>query len=75
MHNHRVARGLATVVNVAHPDEFVMGCGKSSLDEFFHNLPRALPKPIFSTVFHTPILRNAHGQASGLRGAACLRKD
>ena len=52
-----------------------MGCGKSSLDEFSHNLPRALAKPIFSTVFHTPILRNALGQASGLRGAACLRKD
>ena len=48
-----------------------MGCGKSSLDEFSHNLP----KPIFSTVFHTPILRDALGQASGLRGAACLRKD
>ena len=63
------------MVNVADPDAFVMGCGKSSLDEFFHNLPRALPKPIFSTVFHTPILRNTHGQASGLRGAACLRKD
>ena len=52
-----------------------MGCGKSSLDEFSHNLPRALPKPIFSTVFHTPIFRDTHGQASGLRGAACLRKD
>ena len=52
-----------------------MGCGMSSLDEFSHNLPCALPKPIFSTVFHTPILRNAFGQASGLRGAACLRKD
>ena len=52
-----------------------MGCGKSSLDEFSHNLPRALAKPIFATEFHTPILPNAHGQASGLRGAACLRKD
>ena len=52
-----------------------MGCGKSSLDEFFHNLPRALAKPIFATEFHTPILRDTLGQASGLRGAACLRKD
>ena len=52
-----------------------MGCGKSNVDEVFHNLPRALAKPIFSTVFHTPILRNALGQASGLRGAARLRKD
>jgi predicted NBD/HSP70 family sugar kinase len=70
-----VACGLATVVNFAHPDEFVMGCGMSSLDEFSQNLPHALPKPIFSTVFHTPILRNDLGQAIGLRGAACLRKD
>ena len=52
-----------------------MGCGMSSLDEFSHNLPGALAKPIFSTVFHTPIFRDALGQASGLRGAACLRKD
>ena len=45
------------------------------MDEFSHNLHRALAKPIFSTVFHTPILRDTLGQASGLRGAACLRKD
>ncbi len=68
----RVARGLATVVNALDPDVFVMGGGMSNIDELYTDLPPALAKRIFSTVFHTPILRNHHGDASGVRGAAWL---
>ncbi len=71
----RVARGLATVVNTLDPDVFVMGGGMSNVDELYDDLPRALAKRIFATVFHTPILRNVHGDASGVRGAAWLWKD
>ena len=70
----RVARGLATVVNSLDPDVFVMGGGMSNVDELYTDLPPALAKRIFSTVFHTPILRNLHGDASGVRGAAWLWK-
>lgn len=72
---NRVARGLATVVNSLDPDVFVMGGGMSNVDELYEDLPRELAKRTFSTVFHTPILRNIHGDASGVRGAAWLWKD
>ena len=68
----RVARGLATVVNTLDPDVLVMGGGMSNVDELYTDLPPALAKRTFSTVFHTPIKRNLHGDASGVRGAAWL---
>lgn len=71
----RVARGLATVVNTLDPDVLVMGGGMSNVDELYTDLPPALAKRTFSTVFHTPIKRNVHGDASGVRGAAWLWKD
>jgi fructokinase len=71
----RVARGLATVVNSLDPDVFVMGGGMSNIDELYDDLPPALARRTFSTVFHTPILRNHHGDASGVRGAAWLWKE
>lgn len=71
----RVARGLATVVNSLDPDVFVMGGGMSNVDELYEDLPPALAARTFSTVFHTPILCNVHGDASGVRGAAWLWKE
>ncbi len=71
----RVARGLATVVNTLDPDVLVMGGGMSNIDELYDDLPPALARRTFSTVFHTPIKRNLHGDASGVRGAAWLWKD
>jgi fructokinase len=71
----RVARGLATVVNTLDPDVFVMGGGMSNVDELYLDLPKALAKRTFSTVFHTPIKKNMHGDASGVRGAAWLWKE
>ncbi|MBG1230750.1 ROK family protein [Aestuariivirga litoralis] len=70
----RVARGLATVVNTLDPDILVMGGGMSNVDELYDDLPPALAKRTFSTVFHTPIVRAKHGDSSGVRGAAWLWK-
>ena len=44
----------------------------SNIDELYQDLPDALSKRIFSTVFHTPIRPNKHGDSSGVRGAARL---
>ena len=68
----RVARGLATVVNTLDPDVLVMGGGMSNVDELYEELPGALAKRTFSTVFHTPIRKAVHGDSSGVRGAAWL---
>jgi len=35
-------------------------------------LPRLIPTYAFSDVIATPILRNRHGDSSGVRGAAWL---
>ncbi len=71
----RVARGLATIVNALDPDVFVLGGGMSNVDELYVDLPPALAKRAFSTVFHTPIKRAAHGDSSGVRGAAWLWRE
>lgn len=68
----RLARGLATVVNTLDPDVLVMGGGMSNVDELYRDLPPRLAARVFSTVFHTPILKARHGDASGVRGAARL---
>ena len=68
----RVARGLATVVNTLDPDILVMGGGMSNVEELYDDLPPALARRTFSTVFHTPIRRALHGDSSGVRGAARL---
>ena len=70
----RLARGLATVVNTLDPDVLVMGGGMSNVQELYRDLPDALARRTFSTVFHTPVRRNLHGDGSGVRGAAWLWK-
>jgi fructokinase len=71
----RVARGLSLVVNALDPDIFVMGGGMSNVDELYRDLPAVLARYTFSTVFETPIVRAAHGDSSGVRGAAWLWRD
>jgi fructokinase len=72
---NRVARGLSQVVNILDPDIFVMGGGMSNVDELYADLPPELARYTFSPVFETPIRRAAHGDSSGVRGAAWLWKD
>jgi fructokinase len=71
----RVARGLSVVVNTLDPDVLVMGGGMSNVDELYTDLPPELARYLFSTVFETPIRKAAHGDSSGVRGAAWLWKE
>lgn len=71
----RVARGLSVVVNTLDPDILVMGGGMSNVPELYKDLPPLLARYVFSTVFHTPIVKSVHGDASGVRGAAWLWKE
>lgn len=68
----RLARGLATVVNILDPDILVMGGGMSNIDELYRDLPERLAQRTFSPVFGTPIRKALHGDSSGVRGAAWL---
>jgi len=68
----RLARGLSVVVNTLDPDVFVMGGGMSNVPELYDDLPAVIASYTFSTVFYTPIQKSAHGDSSGVRGAARL---
>ena len=68
----RLARSLATIINVIDPDVIVLGGGVSNIDRLYENVPRQLPKYVFSEFVETKIARNVHGDSGGVRGAAWL---
>jgi len=67
-----LARALAHVVNLIDPDVIVLGGGLSSLERLYASLPPLLPRYAYSASVDTPVVRSAHGEASGVRGAAML---
>jgi len=71
----RLARGLATVVNLLDPDVIVLGGGMSNVANLYESLPRLVPRYVFGGECDTPILQALHGDASGVRGAAALWSD
>ena len=68
----RLARALATIINVIDPDVIVLGGGVSNIERLYENVPRLLPKYVFSEFVETKIARNVHGDSGGVRGAAWL---
>jgi fructokinase len=69
----RMARGLSVVVNVLDPDAIVIGGGLSNLGRLYEGgLAARLRDYGFGGGVETPILRNVHGDSSGVRGAAWL---
>jgi fructokinase len=69
---NRLASALATVVNVLDPDVIVLGGGLSNIDELYPEMTARLPAFVFSDRCTTPIVKNRHGDSSGVRGAAWL---
>lgn len=68
----RLARALASVINVLDPDVVVLGGGMSRYQPLYPELAQRLPSYVFSDCFTTPIVPALHGDASGVRGAAWL---
>ncbi len=69
----RIARGLAMIVDMLDPDVVVLGGGLSNLDRLYMGeLESDIAKYTFGGSTKTPILRNVHGDSSGVRGAAWL---
>jgi fructokinase len=71
-HADRVARGLAQIINLFDPDAIVIGGGLSNMEHLYAEVPRLLAPRVISQQVITPILRNHHGDSSGVRGAAWL---
>ncbi len=71
-YHDRLARGLASVINVLDPDVIVLGGGVSNLDSLYVAVPDLLPRYVFSDRVDTALVRAKHGDSSGVRGAAWL---
>ncbi len=68
----RLVRGLAVVSNILDPDVIVLGGGMSNVDALYDGITPAIGAYVFSDVYETPVVRAAHGDSSGVRGAAWL---
>ncbi|HJO38315.1 MAG: ROK family protein [Vicinamibacterales bacterium] len=71
-HADRLARGLATVINLVDPDVVVLGGGLSNLDGLYTQVPELWTPYVFSDRVDTRLVRPVHGDSSGVRGAAWL---
>jgi predicted NBD/HSP70 family sugar kinase len=71
-YEERLARALAQVINILDPDVIVLGGGMSNIDRLYDNVPRLWTTHVFSDHVATRLLRNRHGDSSGVRGAARL---
>src|SRR5262249_3142343 len=71
-YHHRMARGLASVINLVDPDVIVVGGGLSNLGGLYEVVPRFWADYVFSDHVATRLVPPAHGDASGARGAAWL---
>jgi len=68
----RMARALGSVINVLDPDVIVLGGGLSNVDRLYTAVPKLWAPYVFSDAVRTRLARAAHGDASGVRGAAWL---
>jgi fructokinase len=69
---HRLARGLASIINVLDPDVIVVGGGLSQIASLYTDVPQLWTQWAFSDVVHTRLVPAKYGDASGVRGAAWL---
>ena len=71
-HADRLARGLTQVINLLDPDVIVLGGGLSNMEHLYTAIPERWARYVFSDRVTTPIVKNRHGDSSGVRGAAWL---
>lgn len=82
-YERRVAKALASIINVVDPDVVVLGGGMSNVERLYEAVPRHWGEWVFARlrgasagqaddVVRTKLVRARHGDASGVRGAAWL---
>ena len=72
LNEDRLARALASVINLIDPRVIVLGGGVSNNTRIFSNVPRLLERHTVAQGLRTKLVHAAHGDASGVRGAAWL---
>lgn len=68
----RLARALVPVINILDPEVIVLGGGVSNIERLYENVPRLLPRYVFSDQLATQLVKATHGDSSGVFGAAHL---
>jgi fructokinase len=71
----RMARGLASVINLVDPEVIVLGGGLSKLERLYRSVPAIWDRYVFSDTVRTRLVAPVHGDSSGVRGAAWLGRD
>ena len=72
LYEERLAKSLATIINVIDPDVIVLGGGMSNIKQLYKNIPKRWDKYVFSDHINTKLVPPKHGDSSGVRGAAWL---
>jgi len=71
-YEERLARALASVINILDPDVIVLGGGVSNVQRLYQSVPKRWTPYVFSDLVATRLAPPAHGDSSGVRGAAWL---
>lgn len=74
-YEERLARALASVINVLDPDVIVLGGGMSNVARLYTQVPGLWGRYVFSDHVATRLAPPTHGDSSGVRGAAWLWED
>ena len=87
-YEERLARALASVINVLDPDVVVLGGGMSNISRLYESVPRLWVPYVFASVtprrdgrataedqVRTRLVPARHGDSSGVRGASWLWAD
>ena len=78
-HAERLARALASVINLLDPDVIVLGGGLSLMPHLYDAVPKLWSRWIFSAgsdeAARTRLVPALHGDASGVRGSMAVSGD
>ncbi|WP_130470693.1 ROK family protein [Candidatus Magnetaquicoccus inordinatus] len=72
LYEQRLARALASVINLLDPYAIVLGGGLANVQRWYKTVPTLWQPYIFSDSVETRLLPAKHGDSSGVRGAAWL---
>ncbi|MGR6870801.1 ROK family protein [Pseudomonas sp. HK3] len=70
----RLAKSLASVINIMDPEIIVLGGGLSNIASLYQDVPKIWGEYVFSDDVKTKLVKNQYGDSSGVRGAAWLNR-
>jgi len=68
----RMARALASVINIVDPEIIVLGGGLGNISRLYRDVPETWDQYVFSDRVATRLVAPMYGDSSGVRGAAWL---